>query len=62
MSVKSRKILMTADMTSVNRSCHSGNRLVGQLYHFVVNIANTEAGINKKANESISMKLSVNYL
>ncbi|MPN58335.1 hypothetical protein SDC9_206039 [bioreactor metagenome] len=37
---------MTPDVIPVNMGCHGGNRLVGQLYNFIKNVADSKSSVN----------------
>ena len=62
MSIKIRKIFKTAHMIPMDMSGDSGNRLVRQLFYLVINIANTEAGINQKTAFGTVQKIAVRFL
>jgi hypothetical protein len=60
MGVEIRKVFVATDMVPMDMGRHGGDRLVGQLSHFVIDVADAEAGVDEecsiRAPEQITMR------
>ena len=53
---------MTSDMIPMNMGGNGGNRFVRQLFYLVMDVANTEAGINQKTALGTVQKVAARFL